>query len=817
MMSSSNEPPGFRQQGEMPRRLNAFDWSATELGPPGAWPVEFLASVNLVLDARIPMMLGWGPEFRVVYNDGYIPILGDKHPVIWDRASEAFAELWHHVGPLLEGVYRTGEAIRREDELLPLDKHGFLEDCYFTLSYSPLRDLQGNVVGLLSTAVDTTAQVLAARRGRTLQRIEPREPMHPWDGVRRSCEALVGSADAPMHAVLLPGKDGHRKVVAAGGVSIDEEGIAAVGAVEDAMLSDQGPGPAGRVRTVPLVELPGVAPEQDVRITHVAVASLGHDDPPDTGHDAAGVLLLGLSPRLPWDDTYRSFVRSVADALASQHDAQRLRELLVAEAEDRYRKLFVEALDGIILGRPDGKILAANPAVCRILGYTEAELIAGGRDLVRDPDDPRWVVGLDKRSAEGSFSGELTWLHSSGRRVPCEVSSSLYADSAGGVRSTVIVRDISERLLLQAQLAEAQKMEVVGRISGGIAHDFNNLLAVIDVQTDLLRDELADRPSALVDLELLTQTSHRAAGLIRRLLDFTRRSAEEPKALNPAIAVTEMAPLLRRLAGSACELAFELDDEVPDIVMPPHQFEQVVMNLVVNARDALEKAGRAGTVDVRVGQVDAGERVELSVADDGSGIPESALDSIFEPFYTTKQHGTGIGLNTVRLLAEGLGGTVAVESSEGVGSTFTVTFPATRDVTPDADALPAKAPARRLDGVEVLLVEDQAHLRTVLAKVLTRAGARVSTASNGDEAIRVAETAPPDILVSDVVMPILSGPELVRRLRVEHPDLAIILMSGYAGDEIVPRDLLEGARFLHKPFAADALVGAVTEALSAKG
>ncbi|MEX0837819.1 MAG: ATP-binding protein [Gemmatimonadota bacterium] len=816
-MSSSKDHVSFGQPGDMPRRLNAFDWSATELGPPQEWPVELLASVNLVLDARIPMMLGWGPQLKVIYNDGYIPILGDKHPVIWEPAATAFAELWHHVGPLLDDVYRTGTAIRRDNELLPLDKHGFLEDCYFTFSYSPLRDFRGNVVGLLSTAVDTTEQVLAARRGRTLQHLaEPREPMHPWDGIRRSCEALVGSDDAPMHAVMLLGEDGHRKVVSAAGVSLDEDGIRAAGSVADVLRSDGGSGASG-ARRIPLTDLVGVALEESVTATHVAIAPLGHDGSREKGRDEVGVLLLGLSPSLPWDGAYQSFAQSVADALSSQHDAQRLRELVIAEAENRYRELFFEAQDGIILGKPTGQILAANPAACRIFGYSEAELIAGGRALVQDPDDPRWSVGLSERRADGSFFGELTWLHSSGRRVPSEVSSSLYADPAGGFRSTVIVRDISERLMLQAQLAEAQKMEVVGRISGGIAHDFNNLLAVIDGQTDLLRDELEDHPSALADLDLLTQTSHRAAGLIRRLLDFTRRSTEEPKALNPSIAVTEMAPILRRLVGSACELAFELDDEVPDLVMPPHQFEQVVMNLIVNARDALEEAGRAGTVEVRVRRGDAGGQVELSVADDGIGIPQSELASIFEPFYTTKQHGTGIGLNTVRLLAEGLGGAVSVDTAEGVGSTFTVTLPATTDAARVADAQAVRAPAGRLDGIQVLLVEDQAHLRTVLAKVLTRAGATVATASNGEEAIRVAEEAPPDIVVSDVVMPLLSGPELVRRLSAERSDLAIVLMSGYAGDEIVPRELLESARFLHKPFAADDLVRAVADALTPEG
>lgn len=802
----------------MPRVLRRFDWSRTSIGSPEDWPPGLRASVDLVLDCRIPMMIGWGPDLRLIYNDGYIPILGDKHPVVWQPGAEAFGELWDFVGPILTEVYESGEAVMRENEMLPLGRRGFLEECYFTFSYSPLRDENGRVHGLLSTAVETTSEVLAARRERVLQTVaRPLEPAHPDDAVQLACHGLDEARDVPFHLALLRRDDGTLRTVSSAHADVDWDG----GVGEDHLrrrgwpLGRHGEGDA---TTAALARLDGltVTEEARQRCDHAAVLPLGGNGV-DRGLD--GWLVLGVASDLPWNDAYRTFMGRIADLVHRQHDAHRLRSLLVAEAEDRYHELFVQALDGIMLGKPSGEIVAANPAACRIVGYTEAELIAGGRDLVQDPNDPRWQEALAQRTESGTFSGEINWMHRSGRRVPCEVTSRIYRDASGELRSTVILRDVSERLELQAQLAEAQKMEVVGRISGGIAHDFNNLLAVIDVQTDLLRDELAENPSALADLDLLAQTSHRAAVLIRRLLDFTRQAPGEAQTFNPAIAVTDMTPLLRRLVGSGCELVFDLAEDVPDVTMPPHQFEQVVMNLVVNARDAVEEAGRKGTIEVRVtpeaGTSDAESgTVDVLIRDNGIGIPETTLSDIFDAFYTTKPHGTGIGLNTVRLLAEELGGSVSAESVEGEGSAFTVRIPA--DATASRTDAPTRKPkaGRRLDGFRILLVEDQTHLRNVLTRVLQRAGADVLPAANGEEALRLIDDRAPHVLVTDVVMPLLSGPELVRQLRIRHPDTAIVLMSGYTGDEIVPADLLDEARFLHKPFAADALVRAVQEALT---
>lgn len=792
--------------------LDAFDWTSTAIGPPDQWPADLRAQVHLALDARIPMMLGWGPDFHLIYNDGYIPILGDKHPAVWQTGPDAFRELWGYVGPILDEVYRSGRAVMMENALLPLARRGFLEARYFTFSYSPLRDSAGKVVGVLSAAVETTLEVLASRRETLLATMaEPVAPATPADAVARAARALTDAADVPCHLVVVRSGADWTIASTSGFIGPAQEDIDEWVAALLLLCRDSTP---ERPVRCPIADVPGLRLASDTcGASHVAIIPFAGN-----GAESDGITVLGTHPMLYWDDAFASFCVRVSALLSGHYNAQRLRTLTIAEAEDRYHQLFMQALDGIILGKPTGEILAANPAACRILGYTEAELLAGGRSLVQDDADPRWRDGLVRRAETGEFTGELSWIHKAGHRVPCEVTSRTYEADSGEMRSTVVLRDISDRLLLQAQLAEAQKLEVVGRVSGGIAHDFNNLLAVIDIQADLLRHELRGNHEALADLDLLGQTSRRAAALIRRLLDFTKRSQGEPRTFNPAVAITEMASLLRRLVGPGCELTFHLEEGVPDVRMSPHQFEQVLFNLVVNARDAVEATGRSGVVEVQV-EPGPGEQVRLVIRDDGVGIPEQIQPRIFDAFYTTKDHGTGIGLNTVKYLAEEMGGSVSIESAPGVGSVFTVCLPAwTTEEPTDAPApAAATAVATRLDGVRVLLVEDQIQLRTVLTKVLRRAGAEVVTASNGEEAIRLAQDSLPDVLVSDVVMPLVSGSELVRSLRAIHPDLAIVLMSGYAGEEILPKETLAGITFLDKPFAVDVLVQAIHDLLPRNG
>ena len=818
-MPRDSDPRYFPQSSEMAKRLDRFNWKETAIGPPESWPAELHANVNLILDTSIPMMLGWGDDLHVLYNDGYIPIMQEKHPAIWQTAPTLSEELWALAGPLIEGVYHSGEAVKRENMYLPFFRRGFLEECYFTFSYSPIRSRDGSVAGVLSTAIETTDEVLSTRREELLQHIaSPQSQIEPDEAIRHACARLEGSPDVPCHLAILSHKTDGRRVISSAGIEFD---IAKFGDWLTASNIEQRLDANG-IAHITVADVEGIALDEEAatRCNELVIARLGASGASGHSYDSTGYLLLGRSNALPWDPPHEAFIRRIIELIDHHYNAQLLRVLSLEEAENRYRRLFFEALDGILLVRPTGEILAANPAACQLLGYSEAELKATGCALVRDPEDQRWRDFLDPdhpSDAGETFQGELYWLHKSGERVICEVSSSTNPEplvSSREERNTVILRDVTERLAMQAQLAEAQKMDVVGRVAGGIAHDFNNLLTVIELQTDILWEELQERPELLEDLELLSQAGHRASGLVRRLLEFTRQTREETSAFDSAETLQHLAPLLRRLAGDSIEVTFDFQENLPPLLLSPNRFEQIVMNLIVNARDAIHEGRSGGSISVTLKSSTANDLIALTITDDGIGIPQDKLDRIFDPFYTTKISGSGIGLNTVKMLVEGCGGSIAVSSEPGIQTSFAIHFPTHDKQTANPSPQQRGQAHLRLDGVNVLLVEDQPHLRSLLTRGLERVGATVRAISHGEEATRYALEEMPDILVSDVVMPLRSGPELVRWVRDHAPSLPVVLFSGYSGSEVVRMEELGHVEFLDKPFSIDTLISTIHHALS---
>ena len=798
----------FPQQSRMASLLESFDWSVTDIGSPDTWPPSLRANVNLILDSGIPMMLGWGEQICVIYNDGYIPILDQKHPAIFQPAAKLFGELWTLVGPLLMKVYRTGVAESREDMLLPLLRNGVIEECYFTFSYSPIRDLNGEVVGLLSTAIETTDAILMKRRERFLQCLaQPTGPSTPLQVIERVHQMLDDFDDILFHVTLMRTVDHEPRAKASDGVSLVPGDLVAFLSSEEveAALAD------GDIVHLPLADCSGLVAgsEHIERCSGVAIVRASRPKMFETCVD----LVLGLPSSLRWDDNLSTFIKRIAETIEYQCDTQQLRLLLIEEAEDRYRRLFREALDGILLMAAGGEILAANPATYRLFGYEEGELIAGGCGLVRDDQDPSWDDFFGRGHDSRPFQGQLTFLHRSGERIVCQVTSNTEPVSRLGEqeRRTVIVRDVTEQLAVQAQLVEAQKANVIGKMVSGIAHDFNNLLTVTELQSGLLLDELHDRPDLLPDIELLQQMSQRATGLVRRLLEFARQTNVEQRSFEPALALQRLSPLMSRITGETSELIFDIEEGLPALLFSPNQFEQIVMNFVVNARDAIYASQRRGTITVSMKQGSDGA-LRLSVADDGIGIAEDALERIFEPFYTTKQEGSGIGLSTVLMIVEARGGVIEVQSELGIGSTFTVRF-APEHTLPSAKHMMSRArEPRRLDDLQILLVEDQVHLRDLLARGLTGLGAQVTMSSNGEEAMRIFKEGSFDVVLSDVMMPLRSGVELVQTLLALEPSLVIVLFSGYAhaGVDVY---LSDRVRFIEKPFSVDAVAELILSAL----
>jgi PAS domain S-box-containing protein len=414
--------------------------------------------------------------------------------------------------------------------------------------------------------------------------------------------------------------------------------------------------------------------------------------------------------------------------------------------------------------------------------------------------------------------GETRWFQFRGRVVTNEQGEP--------TRVVGVITDITERRSLELQLRQAQKMDALGQLAGGIAHDFNNLLTAI-LGYSRLALETTGAGSLRHDLEEIVKAASRAASLTKQLLAFSRRQMVETVVLDLNLLIVDMVTMLRRMIGEDIDLATTLSVSLPRVRADRSQLEQVVMNLVINARDACEPGGHIRLVTEAI-DVDSamaaltpglntGAHVAFSVSDDGCGMDESTRSRLFEPFFTTKARGrgTGLGLATVYGIVVQSGGAIHVESEVGRGSRFTVYLPAEQEVTQSAGRAvqPAAAALRRT----VLLVEDEQPVRELVRTILERAGHRVVEAASPEEALATFNSMKSvDLLLTDVVMPAMSGFELFRTLVERLPSLRVLFISGYTDYALFEPTIADrGAAFLEKPFSADALIGKVRELLGA--
>jgi nitrogen-specific signal transduction histidine kinase len=383
--------------------------------------------------------------------------------------------------------------------------------------------------------------------------------------------------------------------------------------------------------------------------------------------------------------------------------------------------------------------------------------------------------------------------------------------------------DVTERLQLEAQLRQAQKMEAVGRLAGGIAHDFNNLLTAITGYSGLLIESLDEGDPRLEDVAQIRTAAERATELTGQLLAFSRRGMVRPVAVAVHTVIRDMQPMLERLIGEHIELRVALRADEPHVLTDRTQLEQVVLNLVLNARDAMPEGGVL-TIETEPLEATAAwaqgltpaTSVVLIVGDTGTGIAEDVREHVFEPFFTTKgpTGGGGLGLATVYATVRQAGGRIRLQSVPGRGTTVRIVLP----ISPRPDDASASDESRgNVRGVpgRVLLVEDEAAVRELVERILRKAGFEVIAAPDALVALRLAaEAGPFDLLVSDVVMPSMNGIELARELRASRPDLRVLLMSGYT-EEAVGRVGPDGLDLLAKPFTADELLGRIRQVLVA--
>lgn len=508
-------------------------------------------------------------------------------------------------------------------------------------------------------------------------------------------------------------------------------------------------------------------------------------------------------------------------------------EQALRESEERYRQIVENARDMIITHDLRGNYTSVNRAALELTGYTLEETLAMNFSQALAPEyveKAGEIVRQKLAGVENDTVYELELVAKDGRRIAVEVNSWLVYKDGQPVGVQAIGRDITARRLLENQLRQSQKMEAIGRLAGGVAHDFNNILTAIIGYSDLALRRLRPEDPLRRNLSEIRKSGERAAGLTRQLLAFSRQQILLPRVISLNEVVAGIEGMLRRLIGEDVELKAKLDPSLGNVKTDPGQIEQVIMNLAVNARDAMPQGGRL-TIKTRNAMLDelygrergvelaAGPYVMLAVSDTGMGMDEATRTRAFEPFFTTKPHdkGTGLGLSTVYGIVKQSGGYVWVYSEPGRGATFEIYLPRVDEAASAPEDVHVSADAPR--GREtILLVEDEEAIRSLTGEILTQAHYEVLVVAGGEEAISLAARHPCgiDLLLTDVVMPGTSGRELADRLGESQPEMRVLYMSGYTDDAVVRHGMLEpGLSFVQKPFTLDSLLRIVRDVLDA--
>lgn len=523
----------------------------------------------------------------------------------------------------------------------------------------------------------------------------------------------------------------------------------------------------------------------------------------------------------------------IIGVLIVAHDAteeERLRAQ-ITRREDWFRSMIENANDIIVQISREGELEYVSPSVVRILGRLPSELTLTSAFALLHPED----LTLMREGMERSFAGDpsipttipFRARHVNGEYVHLEAVSRPYAEADGKPRLMVAIRDVRERRRLETELLSARRLESVGRLAGGVAHDFNNLLTAVFGNLALMREQSPGNAELLEHLDEIESAAQRGAELTRRLLAFARRQKVEPRVLDIAAELRELERLLKRLLGESVALVLDLSATLWSVRADPAALEQMLVNLAVNARDAMPNGGtmrvRASNAHVGNAGVDglsvpAGDWLRIDISDTGAGIPAEIIGQIFEPFFTTKEQvgGSGLGLATVYGAITQAGGHVRLQTTLGVGSTFSLFFPREQHEGPSVTPVEIEDRPVAQSGETILLIEDEPSVREVTMKLLGRLGYTVLTAVDGLDGVAKAAAYEGrlDMVVSDLMMPGLGGVETVGQILERRPDLPVLFISGYSESAL---RWSEGApkrgKLLQKPFSVDELARAVRHAL----
>ncbi len=548
-----------------------------------------------------------------------------------------------------------------------------------------------------------------------------------------------------------------------------------------------------------------------------------------SGKTFGALVVQSYSERCRYGEQDRGILMFVSQQLASAIEHKRHEEAL-RRSEARHRSLVQRAVYGIYRSNLEGRFLDVNPALVAMLGYSTAEEV-----LELDPKREVFVDAEEQTRLMRQLRGgtaldhfEVRWKRRDGNSITVRLSGRIVSSPEDADEALeVIAEDVTERRVLEDQFRQAQKMEAVGRLAGGVAHDFNNLLMVISGYTEVLLERTGPENPLYPRIAAIQQATDRATTLTRQLLAFSRKQILELKIVDMNAIVQDMERLLRPLIGENIELVTGVAADLGRTRADAGQIEQVIMNLVVNAKDAMPDGGKIiiQTANVNLGDdfriqysdTQPGPYVMLSISDTGHGMDKETQSRVFEPFFTTKEKGkgTGLGLSTVYGIIKQSGGYVFVQSEAGRGTTFRIYLPLVADAVETVGASPT-APSAGGGSETVLLVEDEESVRQLVRETLEGKGYKVLESENGSTALKIAAEHPGaiDLLITDVVMPGMSGNELAKQLCAAYPRTRVLYLSGYTEEDVVHSSSSHaGTAFLQKPFTLQVLSRKVREVL----
>ena len=753
-------------------------------------------AIDLILPAQAQIVVFWGEDYRAFYNDAYAPAIGVKHPhALGEPAHRHWGELWDDVGPLLDRVRATGETFHVRDRPFQIDRYGYMEEVFFDISYSAIRDEAGGVAGILCIVSETTERV------RALQHLELAQTAgaagifewYPDDGAIRV-------------------SDGYRRLY----------GFAPGAAVTSSVLLER-IHPDDRAVSAQQRLMSGAEPEAYVeyRIHRV-----------DTGEERwlsrRGELVRppGASAR------FTGVVIDITDRKRAELAAIKLNETLEAQVAERTRerdRIWRNARDLMVVVGVDGVVRAANPAWTAILGFAPEEVI--GRPLthfLHEAGETPLSDELVANAGDGQVQRRYRHKHGLARWISWRTVPEGDVIYAYG-RDITEEREAAEALArTEAQLRQAQKMEAVGQLTGGIAHDFNNLLQGITGSLDLIKSRLAQGRTGDLDrfIAAAMSSAERTASLTHRLLAFSRRQPLDPRPLDVNPLISAMEPWLRRTIGETITLELALEPNLWMNLCDAHQLESAILNLVLNARDAMPDGGRLTVESANVDLSDPleaaerdvrpGQYVRISVCDTGIGMTPEVISRAFEPFFTTKPlgQGTGLGLSMIYGFARQSEGAVKLVSEPGRGTTAKLYLPRFEGPVSTVEPVFTRPPLGGDDEV-VLVVEDEPVVRDLIIEVLGGLGYRTLDASTGGEGLAILNSdARIDLVVTDIGLPGMNGRMMIESARAARADLRVLFMTGYAENAAAAAGFLgAGMQLITKPFTMDSLARRVEEML----